>query len=74
MTREFAAVTQAGGLKENFREHHQSRFRHRVMRKAAYQNDKLGGPACVGCGRCAATCTVDIADPIKVITAIMEAK
>ncbi|HET6350815.1 MAG TPA: 4Fe-4S dicluster domain-containing protein [Coriobacteriia bacterium] len=73
LTREFAAVTQAGGLKENFREHHQSRFRHRFMRKAAYQFEKLGGPACTGCGRCSAACTIDIADPVRVITAIMEA-
>ena len=74
MTREFAAVTQAGGLKENFREHHQSRFRHRFMRKAAYQTEKLGGMACTGCGRCSAACTIDIADPVRVITTIMEAQ
>jgi ferredoxin len=73
LTREFAAVTMAGGQKENFREHHQSRFRHRFMRKAAYLNDKLGGPACTGCGRCSAACTANIADPVRVITAIMEA-
>jgi sulfhydrogenase subunit beta (sulfur reductase) len=73
LTREFAAVTMAGGLQENFREHHQSRFRHRFMRKAAYLNDKLGGPACVGCGRCSAACTANIADPVRVINAIMEA-
>jgi ferredoxin len=69
--REFAAVTMAGGQKENFREHHQSRFRHRFMRKAAYLHDKLGGPACTGCGRCAAACTANIADPVRVINAIM---
>lgn len=73
LTREFAAVTMAGGQQENFREHHQSRFRHRFMRKAAYLNEKLGGPACTGCGRCAAACTADIADPVRVINAIMEA-
>jgi len=73
LTREFAAVTMAGGQKENFREHHGSRFRHRFMRKAAYLNDKLGGPACTGCGRCSAACTADIADPVRVINAIMEA-
>jgi ferredoxin len=43
------------------------------MRKAAYLNDKLGGPACTGCGRCSAACTADIADPVRVINAIMEA-
>jgi sulfhydrogenase subunit beta (sulfur reductase) len=73
LTREFAAVTQAGGLKENFREHHQSRFRHRFMRKGAYLNEKLGSPACTGCGRCSMACTANIADPVRVINAIMEA-
>jgi len=72
LTREFAAVTGAGGSKENFREHHSARFRHRFMRKATYLNEKLGGPACVGCGRCSQACTADIADPVRVITAIME--
>ncbi|MRS12352.1 MAG: hypothetical protein EG823_04685 [Actinobacteria bacterium] len=72
LTREFAAVTMAGGDKENFRERHQSRFRHRFMRKTAYLNEKLGGPACTGCGRCSQACTVNIADPVRVITAIME--
>ncbi len=72
LTREFASVTQAGGEKENFREHHQSRFRHRFMRKAAYLNEKLGGPACTGCGRCSQACTANIADPVRVISHIME--
>lgn len=71
MTREFAAVTMAGGQKENFREHHASRFRHRFMRKAAYLHDKLGGPACTGCGRCSQACTANIADPVRVLNAIM---
>ncbi len=73
LTREFAAVTMAGGEKENFRAHHASRFRHRFMRKAAYLTDKLDGPACTGCGRCSAACTANIADPVRVINAIMEA-
>lgn len=73
LTREFATITQAGGAKENFREHHQMRFRHRFMRKGAYLNEKLGGPACTGCGRCSMACTADIADPVRVINAIMEA-
>jgi len=71
LTREFAAVTMAGGQKENFRAHHASRFRHRFMRKAAYLNEKLGGPACTGCGRCAAACTANIADPVRVLNHIM---
>jgi len=74
LTREFASVTQAGGEKENFREHHQSRFRHRFMRKGAYLNEKLGSLACNGCGRCSAACTANIADPVRVINAIMEAQ
>lgn len=72
LTREFAAISMPGGLKENFREHHQSRFRHRFMRKGAYLNEKLGSPACTGCGRCSMACTADIADPVRVINAIME--
>jgi ferredoxin len=42
------------------------------MRKGAYLNEKLGSPACTGCGRCSMACTVDIADPVRVITTIME--
>ena len=72
LTREFAAISMPGGGHENFREHHQSRFRHRFMRKGAYLNEKLGGPACTGCGRCSMACTADIADPVRVITTIME--
>ncbi|MHB9004481.1 MAG: 4Fe-4S dicluster domain-containing protein [Coriobacteriia bacterium] len=72
LTREFAAITSPGGGQENFREHHSSRFRHRFMRKAAYLNDKLGGPACTGCGRCSVACTAELADPVRVINAIME--
>ncbi len=72
LTREFAAISMPGGGHENFREHHQTRFRHRFMRKGAYLNEKLGSPACTGCGRCSMACTVDIADPVRVITTIME--
>lgn len=71
LTREFAAVTMAGGGQENFRDHHASRFRHRFMRKAAYLHDKLNGPACTGCGRCSSACTANIADPVRVINTIM---
>lgn len=72
LTKEFAAISMPGGGRENFREHHQTRFRHRFMRKGAYLNEKLGSPACTGCGRCSMACTVDIADPVRVITTIME--
>jgi formate hydrogenlyase subunit 6/NADH:ubiquinone oxidoreductase subunit I len=71
LTEDFAKITIAGGASENFREERGERFRHRFMRKASYLNEKLGGPACVGCGRCSAACTADIADPVHVINKIM---
>lgn len=71
LTSEFSQVSVQGGA-ENFREDRAERYRHRFMRKTAYLNDKLGAPACVGCGRCAGACTADIADPVKTITRIME--
>jgi len=71
---DFAKISLGGGATENFRETRGSRYRHRIMRKAAYLNKKLGAPACVGCGRCSLSCTSDIADPVKVINKIMEAK
>lgn len=72
LTEEFSKVSLGAGATENFREERGERFRHRVMRKAAYLNEKLGGPACVGCGRCSTACTADIADPVNVIKKIME--
>jgi formate hydrogenlyase subunit 6/NADH:ubiquinone oxidoreductase subunit I len=71
LTSEFSQVSVQGGS-ENFRETRAERYRHRFMRKTAYLNDKLGAPACVGCGRCAGACTADIADPVNTITKIME--
>lgn len=71
LTEDFAKVSLGAGGTENFRETRGERFRHRFMRKAAYLNEKLGGPACVGCGRCASACTADIADPVRVIERIM---
>ena len=70
LTCEFSEVSVQGG-KENFREKAE-RYRHRFMRKTAYLNDKIGGPACVGCGRCSGACTADIANPVTVINKIME--
>jgi sulfhydrogenase subunit beta (sulfur reductase) len=69
---DFAKVSLGGGHTENFREQVATRFRHRVMRKTTYLNEKLGGPACVGCGRCSAGCVPDIADPVNIIKKIME--
>jgi formate hydrogenlyase subunit 6/NADH:ubiquinone oxidoreductase subunit I len=71
LTEDFAMVSLGGGRTENFREARGDRFRHRFMRKAVYLNEKLGGPACVGCGRCSTACTADIADPVHVIDRIM---
>ncbi|MBF0297781.1 MAG: 4Fe-4S dicluster domain-containing protein [Oligoflexia bacterium] len=72
LSEDFAKISLGAGATENFREHSADRFRHRIMRKASYLNDKLAGPACVGCGRCSSACTADIADPTKVINKIME--
>ncbi len=71
LTEDFAKCSLGEGACENFREERAARFRHRLMRKATYLNEKLGGPACVGCGRCSAGCTADIADPARVINRIM---
>ncbi len=71
LTEDFAKCSLGEGACENFREERFQRFRHRMMRKAAYLNEKLGGPACVGCGRCSAGCTADIADPVRIIDQIM---
>lgn len=69
---EFAKVSIQGGS-ENFREKKAERYRHRIMRKTCYLNDRLGGsPACVGCGRCSGACPADIANPAKIINRIME--
>jgi formate hydrogenlyase subunit 6/NADH:ubiquinone oxidoreductase subunit I len=73
LTEDFAKITQGVKSSENFRETPGERMRHRFMRKTAYLNEKLGGPACVGCGRCSSACTSDIADPVRVIDAIMGA-
>lgn len=71
LTEDFAKCSLGEGACENFRDDRAARFRHRIMRKATYLNEKLGGPACVGCGRCSAGCTADIADPARVINQIM---
>lgn len=71
LTCEFSEVSVQGG-KENFREERAERYRHRFMRKTSYLNEKIGGPACVGCGRCSGACTADIANPVTVINKIME--
>lgn len=69
---DFAEVSLGAGKTENFREHPYQRYRHRVMRKTTYLNEKIGGPACVGCGRCSFSCLADIADPVHIVERIME--
>jgi sulfhydrogenase subunit beta (sulfur reductase) len=58
---EFARV--AGG--ESFRKAQAARLRHRFMRKGRYLMEKYGELGCVGCGRCARSCLVDIS-PVNV--------
>jgi ferredoxin len=62
------------GTGENFREKRVQRYRHRFYRKGMYLYDKYGLIACVGCGRCAAACLSDIADPVKAYNALKEGK
>ncbi len=57
---EFALV--AGG--HNFRPSRAERQRHRFFRKGKYQTDTYGLLGCVGCGRCARACLVNIT-PVK---------
>lgn len=56
MLREFAEV--AGG--HNFRDSREARLRHRMYRKAYYLVLRYNDVFCVGCGRCAKNCLVDI--------------
>jgi len=57
---------------ENFRESRVARYRHRFFRKGQYLFSKLNDAACVGCGRCAAYCLPDIADPVEVFNRLKE--
>lgn len=59
---EFATVT--GG--HDFRKGRAARLRHRFMRKYRYQPAAMGLTGCVGCGRCATACLVDIT-PVDVL-------
>ena len=59
---QFATV--AGG--HDFRTGHANRQRHRFMRKYKYQSVTPGLVGCVGCGRCATACLVDIT-PVGVL-------
>ncbi|MBN1690899.1 MAG: 4Fe-4S dicluster domain-containing protein, partial [Dehalococcoidia bacterium] len=52
MLSDFARV--ASG--ENFREHKEQRFRHRMYRKGKYLVERYQFLGCVGCGRCGTAC------------------
>jgi ferredoxin len=61
----FAVV--AGG--HDFRSKRALRQRHRFMRKGKYQYEAFGLMGCVGCGRCALSCLVDIT-PVDTFNAL----
>lgn len=65
---EFARVTTG----ENFRKTRAQRLRHRFMRKGKYLAEAYGHVGCVGCGRCARACLVDIT-PVRVWNALHQA-
>jgi len=67
MLEDFAKV--ASG--ENFRANRANRIRHRIYRKFKYQMQKHGESYCVGCGRCARACLVDI-NPYEVINELFQ--
>ncbi len=69
MLDEFASV--AGG--ENFRHQQAARLRHRFMRKGRYLMEKYNQLGCVGCGRCARLCLVDIS-PVDVFNELHQAR
>ncbi len=66
----FAAV--ASG--ENFREHKEQRFRHRMYRKGKYLLERYKYLGCVGCGRCGTSCLADIALPADTYNLLKEGK
>ncbi len=66
---DFATV--AGG--HNFRKSRALRQRHRFMRKGKYILDEHHFLGCVGCGRCARACLVDIT-PVKVFNELYHKK
>lgn len=70
MLPEFAKV--ASG--ENFREHKEQRFRHRMYRKGKYLFERYRYLGCVGCGRCALACLAEIASPAEMFNLLKEAK
>lgn len=65
---EFALVTTG----ENFRRTRAQRLRHRFMRKGKYLSERFGPMGCVGCGRCARACLVNIT-PVGVWNSLHQA-
>jgi ferredoxin len=60
-------ATVAGG--HDFRSSRARRQRHRFFRKGKYQTDAFGLLGCVGCGRCAQACLVNIT-PVDTFNAL----
>ncbi len=69
MLDEFATVS--GG--ESFRKAQAARLRHRFMRKGRYLMKKYEALGCVGCGRCARLCLVNIS-PVNVFNQLHQGK
>lgn len=65
--RQFATV--AGG--HDFRQGRAARLRHRFNRKYQYQQEATGMVGCVGCGRCAQACLVNI-KPVGVLNKLQQ--
>ncbi|MBI5652835.1 MAG: 4Fe-4S dicluster domain-containing protein [Chloroflexi bacterium] len=66
---EFARVATG----ENFRKTRAQRQRHRFFRKGKYIPEMHGALGCVGCGRCARACLVDIS-PVQVFNALHQTR
>jgi sulfhydrogenase subunit beta (sulfur reductase) len=64
-------ATVAGG--HNFRRQRADRLRHRFMRKGKYLQESFNMVGCVGCGRCAQSCPVDIS-PIVVFNQLAQTR
>jgi sulfhydrogenase subunit beta (sulfur reductase) len=64
-------ATVAGG--HNFRRQRADRLRHRFMRKGKYLQESFNMAGCVGCGRCAQACPVDIS-PIVVFNQLAQTR
>jgi len=68
MLPDFALVAGGG----NFRKDREARLRHRMYRKGKYVLERWSKLGCVGCGRCATACLVDIASPAETFNLLKE--